>query len=50
LCRWGREEFDAHEQLDDAIEHTIGIASEHPPSQVFVHRRDGQVETIAHLD
>jgi Uncharacterized protein conserved in bacteria (DUF2188) len=50
LCRRGREEFDVHAQLDDAIEHTTGIASEHPPSQVFLHRLDGQVETIATLD
>jgi Uncharacterized protein conserved in bacteria (DUF2188) len=50
LCRRGREEFDVHEQLDDAIEHTTGIASDHPPSQVFVHHRDGQVQTIATLD
>jgi Uncharacterized protein conserved in bacteria (DUF2188) len=50
LCRRGREEFDVHEQLDDAIEHTTGIASEDRPSQVFVHHRDGRVETIATLD
>jgi hypothetical protein len=50
LCRRGREEFDVHAQLDDAIEHTTGLAREDPPSQVFVHRLDGQVETIATLD
>jgi len=50
LCRRGREEFDVHEQLDEAIEHTSGLASEYLPSQVFVHRLDGQVETIATLD
>jgi len=49
-CRRGREEFDFHDQIGDAIEHTTRIATEHPPSQVLVHRRDGQVETIATLD
>ncbi len=50
LCRRGREEFDFHAQLDDAIEHTIGIASEDPPSEVFIHHRDGRVQNIATLD
>jgi hypothetical protein len=50
LCHRGREEFDFHAQLDDAIEHTIGIASEDLPSEAFVHHRDGRVQTIATLD
>jgi hypothetical protein len=50
LCRRGREEFDSHGLLDDAIEHTIGLAGEDRPSRVFVHRLDGQVETVADLD
>jgi hypothetical protein len=49
-CRWGREDFDSHAQLDDAIDHTTGIASEHPPSEVFVHHLDGRVQSIATLD
>jgi hypothetical protein len=49
-CSWGREDFDVHAQLEDAIEHTTGVASEHTPSQVFVHHRDGQVQSIATLD
>ena len=49
-CRRGREDFGCHAQLDDAIEHTTGIASEHPPSEVFVHHLDGQVQSIATLD
>jgi hypothetical protein len=49
-CRRGREEFDCHDQLGDAIEHTTGIASEYRPSEVFVHHLDGQVQTIATLD
>jgi Uncharacterized protein conserved in bacteria (DUF2188) len=50
LCRRGREEFDLHARLDDAIEHTTGLASEDAPSQVFVHRLDGRVQTIATID
>jgi hypothetical protein len=50
LCRHGREEFDFHAQLDDAVEHTTDIASEDTPSQVFVHRLDGRVQTVATLD
>jgi hypothetical protein len=49
-CRRGREDFDFHAQLDDAIEHTIGIAGEHALSQVFVHHLDGRVQSIATLD
>jgi uncharacterized protein DUF2188 len=50
VCRRGREEFDFHAQLDDAIEHTFGMATQNPPSQVFVHHRDGKVQSIAILD
>jgi Uncharacterized protein conserved in bacteria (DUF2188) len=49
-CSRGREEFDVHAQLDNAIEHTTRIASEHQPSEVFVHHLDGQVQSIATLD
>jgi hypothetical protein len=49
-CRRGREDFDFRAQLDDAIEQTEGVASEHPPSEVFVHRLDGQVQSIATFD
>ena len=49
LCRRGREDFDTHGQRDDAIEHTTVIASEYPPSQVFVHHLDGQVDCVATL-
>jgi Uncharacterized protein conserved in bacteria (DUF2188) len=50
LCRRGREEFDFHAQLDDAVEHTTGIAGEDRPSKVLVHHRDGWVQTVATLD
>jgi hypothetical protein len=50
LCRHGREVFDFHAQLDDAVEHTTGIAGEDRPSKVFVHRLDGQVQSIATFD
>ncbi len=50
LCGRGREEFDFHAELDDAVEHTIGIAREHLPSEVFVHHLDGRVRSIASLE
>jgi Uncharacterized protein conserved in bacteria (DUF2188) len=49
-CRRGREDLDRHPELDDAIEHTTAIAREIPPSEVFVHRLDGQVQSIATID
>jgi hypothetical protein len=48
-CRQGRDELDCHAQLDDAIEHTTGIARANLPSQVFVHHRDGRMSAIAML-
>jgi Uncharacterized protein conserved in bacteria (DUF2188) len=49
-CRRGRDEFGWFDLLDDAIEHTTAIASEHPPSAVFVHHLDGRVQNIASLE
>jgi hypothetical protein len=49
-CRRGRDDFDSRAELDDAIEHTFGLASEHPPSEVFVHHLDGQVQSVAIRD
>ena len=49
-CRRGRDDFDWFGQLDEAIEHTTRIASENPPSEVFVHHLDGRVESIATFD
>jgi hypothetical protein len=49
-CNRGREHFGAHAQLENAIEYTKVIAGEHAPSEVFVHRLDGQVQSIATFD
>jgi Uncharacterized protein conserved in bacteria (DUF2188) len=49
-CNRGREHLGAHAQLDDAIDHTIVIARKYEPSEVFVHRLDGQVQSIATFD
>jgi Uncharacterized protein conserved in bacteria (DUF2188) len=49
-CNRGREHFDAHAQLDDAIEHATVIAGEHKPSEVFVHRLGEQVQSIVTFD
>jgi hypothetical protein len=34
-CRRGRDEYDTHELLKEAIEHLSNLASEHRPSEVF---------------
>jgi hypothetical protein len=34
-------------ELEDAIEHTTGMASKDAPSEVFVHHLDGRAEVIA---
>jgi hypothetical protein len=47
LFRRGRTDIKQFGQLGDALEHTTDIASEHPPSEVIVHRLDGRVEVIA---
>jgi hypothetical protein len=49
-CNRGREHFGAHAQLENAIEYTKVIAGEHGPSEVFVHRLDGQVQSVATFD
>jgi Uncharacterized protein conserved in bacteria (DUF2188) len=49
-CTRGREHLGAHAQLDDAIDHTIVIARKYGPSEVLVHRLDGQVQSIATFD
>lgn len=49
-CRRGRADLDVHARLDDAIEHTTRIASQYPPSEVFVHHVDGRVQSIATLE
>jgi hypothetical protein len=46
----GREHVGAHAQLENAIEYTKVIAGEHGPSEVFVHRLDGPVRSIATFD
>ena len=45
-CRLGREVFDQHPTLSDAIEHIIVLAAAQPPAEVMVHRLDGSVENL----
>ena len=44
------ENTSAPTQLENAIEYTKVIAGEHGPSEVFVHRLDGHVQSIATFD
>lgn len=43
-CRRGREDFDYHAALEDAIDHTTTIASEYLPSELFLHHLDGRMQ------
>jgi hypothetical protein len=45
-CRHGRQEYDTHPLLDQAIEHISAIASLQRPAQIYVHRLDGNVESL----
>jgi hypothetical protein len=45
-CRHGRQEFDAHPLLDEAIEHIKALAARQRPAQLFLHRLDGTVEGL----
>ena len=36
LCRHGREVFDQHPTLSDAVEHIMMLAAAHPPAEVMV--------------
>jgi len=45
-CRHGREVFDQHPTLTDAVEHIMMLAAAHPPAEVMVHRLDGSVENL----
>lgn len=42
-CRFGRQEFDVHVELDDALAHITALAGDHQPAELFVHYLDGTV-------
>jgi len=46
-CRRGRDDLDRFGDLGDALTHTVDIASEDAPSEVFVHLVDGRVQPFA---
>jgi hypothetical protein len=50
VCRTGRHELDRHSSESEAFAHICELASDVPPSQVFVHRADGQVRSEAVFD
>lgn len=45
--RRGRQELKSFSQFSDALAHARDVASEHPPSEVRVHRLNGRVEVVA---
>jgi hypothetical protein len=45
-CRHGRQEYDTHPRLDQAIEHIQALAAQQRPAQLFLHRLDGTVEGL----
>ena len=47
LCRHGSHVFDVHGTLEEAVEHMKGLASDDPPSQVWVHRLTAAPEIVA---
>ena len=45
-CRHGRQEYDTHAVLNDAIEHITSLAASHRPAELFVHHLDGAVRNL----
>lgn len=46
-CQHGRLRFDAHNLLDDAIEHISAVAKEHAQAaEIYLHRLNGAVHLI----
>ena len=46
-CRHGREQFDTHNRLEDAVTHLRALAAERQPAELVLHWMDGSVEHIA---
>ena len=45
-CRHGRNVFDGHDELPDALNHLRDIASRMAPCELHIHRLDGSVENL----
>ena len=45
-CSHGRAVFDRHNELSDALDHLRDIAATMSPAELFVHRLDGNVESV----
>jgi hypothetical protein len=45
-CRHGRGVLDTHTDLEDAIAHITGVASEQRPATLFLHRLDGSMHAL----
>jgi hypothetical protein len=46
-CRHGRQEFDRHARMQDALGHVTELAVADRPAEVFVHYLDGRVHSAA---
>jgi hypothetical protein len=46
-CRWGRQEFDQHAELTEALEHLKTIARDEGPAEFFAHYLDGEVSNLS---
>lgn len=49
VCRHGRWIYDAHNNLDEALDHIVALAGQHRPAEVFVHRTDGGIDSLSLL-
>ena len=46
VCKFGRNVFDRHDELPEALDHLRGIGATMQPAELFVHWQDGNVENM----
>lgn len=49
-CRQGRHEFDAHDDMDSAVDHITRIAAEHVSAEVYLHALGKPVRRVGAVD
>ncbi len=45
-CRQGLHQLDLHAVFEEAIAHARALAELRPPTELFIHRLDGSVESL----
>jgi len=45
-CRHGEQEYDTHTAVEPAIAHIKALAADHRPAELFLHLRDGTVQSL----